>query len=224
MFGVVNRARQNWEGVLYAIVTVFLLERVRTGWNRIERAGSKNDVATIAIRRRQYGLLIKASLLYALPLLLPVVKYIYGSIEELSWSVPGLLVLKNTGAFFTVLVLAEVLLAVVVYNLLRVYIERMNSAVGFFRKLGRNVWDGSVQVVQAGVRAGVQAGARAGSSFRSRVTDKIAASSAKAWSQSKGLALQTRAAATMAPRVAWCRMRRSWRKGYRNIGLQRTHS
>jgi len=205
-----GRARQNWEGILYAIVTIFLLERVRTAWNRIERAGA-DRVKAPALRRRQEALLVKASLLYALPLLLPVVKYIYRSIEELSWSVPGLVVLKNTIAFFIVLAVTEIVLVIVVYNLLRVYIERMNTAAGFFRKLGRNVWDGSVQVVQAGVQAGARAGASAGF----RAMHGLRSCSSRALRQSTGVARQTWVSLERAPRAAWsmlCQLRRGRRR------------
>ena len=63
MFGFFGRARRNWEGIVYAIISIFLLERVRTGWNRIERAGRKNDIDVVAIRRRQHMALTTASIL-----------------------------------------------------------------------------------------------------------------------------------------------------------------
>ncbi len=128
-FGVWNKTRANKENIVYAVVTIFLLERVRTGWNRIETRARRDGVTRDEIERRQDRLVVRASLLYALPFLLPVLKYIYRSIEELSWSVQGLLVLKNTWIFFGVLVVAECFLAVVIYNLLKVYVERMNGAI-----------------------------------------------------------------------------------------------
>lgn len=144
MFGMWNSARANRENILYAVVTIFLLERVRGAWNRVGRE-AKGEVA--AQRRRD--LVTKASLLYALPLVLPVVKYIYRSIEELSWTVPGLVVLKSTWVFLGTVIAVECFLAVVIYNLLNVYIERMNSALGFFSRLGRNIRDGSRMAVDA---------------------------------------------------------------------------
>ena len=95
-FGVWNKTRANKENIFYAIVTIFVLERVRTAWNRVESKGLKRGLARNDIDRTRDRLVRKAALLYALPLLLPVVKYIYRSIEELSWSVQGLVVLKNT--------------------------------------------------------------------------------------------------------------------------------
>jgi len=66
----------------------------------------------------------------------------------------------------------ELFLAVVIYNLLGIYVERMNGALGFFRKIGRSVVDGSRLAVQAGgeaprrvaigVRDAVRDAARAG--------------------------------------------------------------
>ena len=212
MLGIFNRARQNWEGIVYAIVSIFLLERVRIGWNRIERAGKKDDIGIVAIRRRQHIMLVKASLLYALPLLLPVVKYIYRSVEELSWSVPGLLVLKNTTAFFSVVVVTEVFLAIVVYNLLRVYIERLNSAASFFQKLGRNVWDGSIQAVQAGVRASVNAGVRASASVGARLKHHTLDRASTAWRKSKVFVRRT----PLPPMRGWRRARAE--------RLQRSHA
>ncbi|UCG50591.1 MAG: hypothetical protein JSW58_10310 [Candidatus Latescibacterota bacterium] len=149
-FGFWNTARNNKENILYTFVTIFLLERVRTGWNRIHSRGQKEGTEPARIQQRQHALVVKAAFLYALPFLLPLVKYIYRSIDELSWSVQGLVILKTTPAFFIVLVLTECFLAVVIYNLLRIYIEKMNAAVGFFTKIGRNIWDGSKAAVQVG--------------------------------------------------------------------------
>jgi hypothetical protein len=150
LFGVWNKARDNKESIFYAVLTVFLLERVRTAWNKIASNGRKHEIEPRVSRSRQSRLLIKAALLYALPLLLPVLKYIYRSIEELSWSVQGLMVLKGTWAFLIILVITEFFLALIVYNLLRIYIDRMNAAIGFFTKIGRNIWDGSRMAVQVG--------------------------------------------------------------------------
>lgn len=147
-FGVWNKARANWEGILYAVVTIFLLERVRARWNRIEADGRRRSLTRERIARDQKRLALKAAFLYAIPLLLPVVKYIYRSIEELSWTVQGLAIMKNTWVFFVVLVLTECFLAFVIFNLLRIYVDRMNAALGFFQKIGRNIWDGSKVAVQ----------------------------------------------------------------------------
>ena len=137
-FGVWNSARANKANILYALVTVFLLERVRTGWNRLESAGRRHDLGPDQIEKKQKRLVVGASLLYALPLLLPVIKYIYRSIEELSWSVPGLLALKNAWAFWGLVFATECFLALIIYHLLVIYVDRMNAAVGFFKAIGRN--------------------------------------------------------------------------------------
>ncbi|MFQ5510478.1 MAG: hypothetical protein ACE5EO_01390 [Candidatus Krumholzibacteriia bacterium] len=155
-FGVWNSARANKENILYAIVTVFLLERVRAGWNRIESTGRRRGLAPAKVERRQKQLVVVASLLYALPLVLPVVKYFYRSIEELSWSVPGLAAFENTYAFWGLVLLCECFISLVVYNLLRIYVDRMNAAVGFFKAIGRNVRDGSRAAVHAGGHAGTR--------------------------------------------------------------------
>jgi hypothetical protein len=147
-FGFLNKARANKENIVYAIVTIVLLERVRTGWNKHESLGRKKGMAPDDIRWDQWKFLVKASLLYALPFLLPVVKYIYRSIDELSWSVQGLVVLKSTWVFFGVVVFVQCFVAIVIFNLLKVYVDRMNSAIGFFTKIGRNIWDGSKMAVQ----------------------------------------------------------------------------
>ena len=143
-----NKARDNKENIFYAVVTIVLLERVRTGWNRLESLGRKKGTAPDDIRWGQWKFLVNASLLYALPFLLPVVKYIFRSIDELSWTVQGLVVLKSTWVFFVVVVLAECFIAIVIFNLLKIYIDRMNTAMGFFTKIGRNIWDGSKMAVQ----------------------------------------------------------------------------
>jgi hypothetical protein len=66
----------------------------------------------------------------------------------------------------------ELFLSIVIYNLLGIYVDRMNGALGFFRKIGRSVVDGSriaVAVggqaprrVAVGVRDAVRDAARAG--------------------------------------------------------------
>ena len=135
-------------------MTIFLLERVRRGWNRIEAKGKSNNYSADEIERRQQTFTFGASLLYSLPFLLPTVKYIYRSIAELSQYVHGLTVLNNVWAFFIVLILAEAVLSIVIYNLLGIYVDRMNGALGFFKKLGRSVVDGSKVAVHAvGVEA-----------------------------------------------------------------------
>ncbi len=156
-FGVWNSARANKANILYAIVTVFLLERVRTGWNKLESAGRRHDLGPDQIEKKQKRLVVGASLLYALPLLLPVIKYIYSSIEELSWSVPGLLALKNAWAFWGLVFATECFLALIIYNLLVIYVDRMNAAVGFFKAVGRNVRDDSMAAVQASSNVGTRA-------------------------------------------------------------------
>lgn len=172
-FGVWNKARDNKESIFYAIVTIFLLERVRTAWNRTEREGRKCGLAQRDIGLGQNRLLTKAAFLYALPFLLPTLKYLYRSIEELSWSVPGLLFFKSTWVFLIILIATECFLALIIYNLLKIYIDRMNSAVGLFSKIGRNIWDGSRNVVQAGVQAGIRAGVRASVDVRSRIAGRV---------------------------------------------------
>lgn len=153
-FGFWNKTRAHKENIIYAIVTIFLLERVRTRWNGIEREGKGDGVSRSDIGRRQDRLVVEASFLYALPLLLPVLKYIYRSIEELSWSVPGLVALKNMWVFAGILLVTECFLALVIYNLLRIYVERMNAATGFFTKIGRDIWDGSKTAVQVSSNVG----------------------------------------------------------------------
>lgn len=140
------------ENIFYTILTIFLLERVRRGWNRISARGRLENLSEDEIEKKQQTYTFGAALLYALPFLLPTVKYIYGSIGELSRQVPGLTVLNNVWAFAVILVAAEALLAIVIYNLLGIYVERMNGALGFFRKLGRSVIDGS-KVAVHNVRA-----------------------------------------------------------------------
>jgi hypothetical protein len=182
LFGVLNTARNNKENIFYAILTIFLLERVRTGWNKIHSHARKQDVVVPAatVRRRQTELVMKAAFLYALLPLLPVVKYIYRSIEELAWSVPGLLVLKTTPAFFAILVLAECFLAIVIFNLLRIYIERMNTAIGFFTKIGRNIWDGS----KAAVMVSSNVGSHVAGGLRNLSTGAVS-SATGVWSRTK---------------------------------------
>ncbi|MGD8414327.1 MAG: hypothetical protein PVF33_08850 [Candidatus Latescibacterota bacterium] len=166
-FGIWDKARANKENIFYTIVTIFLLERVRRGWNRIEAKGKTNNCSAEEIERRQQTFTFGAALLYALPFLLPAVKYVYRSIAELSLYVPGLSVLNNLWAFFVVLILAEALLSLIIYNLLGIYVERMNGALGFFKKLGRSVVDGSKVAAHA---VGVEAPTRIYAGVRSTVS------------------------------------------------------
>jgi len=153
MFGFFSVARANKENILYTIVTIFLLERVRRGWNRIDARGRNQNQARDTVERRQQWFMFGAAFLYALPFVVPVVKYLYRSVDELSGYVPGLVVLSSVWAFALVALATELFLAVVIYNLLGIYVDRMNSALGFFRKIGRSVVDGSKLAVQAGGEA-----------------------------------------------------------------------
>jgi hypothetical protein len=187
--GIWNKARANKENIFYTILTIFLLERVRRGWNRIEARGKADNQSSEEIERRQQTFTFKAALLYALPFLLPTVKYLYRSIGELSQYVPGLTVLNSLWAFFVLIALTEALLSIVIYNLLGIYVERMNGALGFFRKLGRSVIDGSKIAVHT---VGVEAPARLYGGVRSTV---------------KGMALSgARRARRLAARVSSHRM------------------
>jgi hypothetical protein len=156
-FGIWDKARANKENIFYTILTIFLLERVRRGWNRIEAKGKASNHSADEIERKQQTFTFGAALLYALPFLLPTVKYIYRSVAELSQYVSGLSVLNNVWAFLVVLILAQALLSIIIYNILGIYVERMNGALGFFKKLGRSVVDGSKVAVHT---VGVEAPAR----------------------------------------------------------------
>lgn len=170
--GFWNTAKANKENILYTIVTIFLLERVRRGWNRIGERGRSLDLPAEVIERRQHGFAFRAAALYALPLLLPTVKYFYRSIDELARYVGGLEVLSNLWALALVALVVEGFLSVLIYNLLGIYVERMNSALGFFGAIGRSVVDGSRLAVNAGrarVRAGVSAGVLASEGVGRRI-------------------------------------------------------
>jgi hypothetical protein len=155
--GIWNTARANKENIFYTVLTIFLLERVRRGWNRIESRGKAKNLSAEEIGRKQQTFTFGAALLYALPFLLPTVKYIYRSMDELSAYVNGLSALHSIWVFLAILVLTEGILAILFYNLLGIYVERMNGALGFFRKLGRSVVDGSKVAVQT---VGIEAPAR----------------------------------------------------------------
>jgi len=202
IFGMWNRNKEN---IIYAIVTIFLLERVRTGWNRAETSGRKAGAARPDIELRQDRLVVKASLLYALPFVLPIVKYIYRSLAELSDTVNGIAVMKSIWAFFGVSVIVECFVALVIYNLLKIYIDRMNSAIGFFSKIGRNIWDGSKMAVQASGDIG------------SRVARGIGGLLGSVWQTSKGVGRATGRIATRLPGSAVDRLRgvRLMRRGQR---------
>jgi len=150
---------KNKDNILYTILTIFLLERVRRGWNRIEERERGHNTDRDRIERKQQTFLFGAALLYALPLLLPTVKYIYRSVEELTRYVAGLEVVTNVWAFALVIVCTQAVLSIIVYNLLGVYVEPMNSVLGFFRKTERGVVDGS-RVVMEAARASRSAGDR----------------------------------------------------------------
>lgn len=146
--GIWNTARANKENIFYTVLTIFLLERVRRGWNRIEARGKENNLSSVEIERKQQQFAFNAALLYALPFLLPAVKYIYRSMDELAQYVDGLSAFNNLWVFIGVLVITEALLSIVIYNLLGIYVDRMNAALGFFKKIGRSVVDGSKVAVQ----------------------------------------------------------------------------
>ena len=165
-FGIWDKARANKENIFYTILTIFLLERVRRGWNRIESKGRTENRSVDEIDRRQQTFTFGAAVLYAIPFLLPMVKYIYRSIAELSQYIPGLSVLNNVWVLFVLLIAVEALLSILIYNLLGIYVERMNGALGFFRKLGRSVVDGSKMAVHT---VGVEAPSRLYGGIRSRV-------------------------------------------------------
>jgi hypothetical protein len=164
--GIWDKARANKENIFYTILTIFLLERVRRGWNRIEERGRVDNRSVDEIERKQQAYTFGAALLYALPFLLPTVKYVYRSIDELSQYVGGLSALNNLWAFFAIVVLAQALLSIIIFNLLGIYVERMNDALGFFRKLGRSVVDGSKTAVHT---VGVEAPTRLYGGVRSAI-------------------------------------------------------
>jgi len=142
--------RANKENLLYTILTVFLLERVRRGWNRIAEKGRAGNLTATAVESRQQTFMFVAALLYGVPFVLPIVRYIYRSLDELAQYVNGLSVLSNVWAFVGITLAVELFLAVVIYNLLGIYVEHMNAALGFFRNIGRSVVDGSRVAVKAG--------------------------------------------------------------------------
>jgi hypothetical protein len=164
--GLWGSAKANKENILYTVVTIFLLERVRRGWNRIEARGKALGRPRTEIERGQEAFAFRAALLYALPLVLPIVKYIFRSLHELSSYVGGLDRLGNVWVLAVVAVAVEAFLSIVIYNLLGIYVERMNSALGFFRALGRSVVDGSRVTVESGVRAGGNIGRSAAAGTR----------------------------------------------------------
>ncbi len=153
--GFWSMAKANRENIFYTVLTIFLLERVRRGWNRIEARGQAANLAADVIERKQQWFTFRAALLYALPFLMPSVKYLYRSFDELSRYVGSLSVMSSLWALVTVSIVIEALLAVVIYNLLGIYVERMNGALGYFRRMGRSVVDGSKLAVK-----GVHASAR----------------------------------------------------------------
>jgi hypothetical protein len=148
--------RANKENILYTILTIFLLERVRRGWNRIAERGKIANTEGREVESRQHTFMFVAALLYAVPFVLPIVRYVYRSIDELAQYVNGLSALSSTWVFAGIVVLVELFLAVVIYNILGIYVERMNAALGFFRKIGRSVVDGSRVAVQAGASVPVR--------------------------------------------------------------------
>lgn len=186
------RLWNNKENIFYTIVTIFLLERVRRGCNRIETKGRAENLTPGEIEKKQQTFTFGAALLYALPFLLPTVKYIYRTLGELSLHVPGLVVLNNIWAFAVILLVTEALLAIVMFNLLGIYVERMNGALGFFKKLGRSVLDGSKVAVQnvgvdtaSRVAAGVRT-ARNGITLASRRTQDVATASRRSARRAAG--------------------------------------
>jgi len=154
--GLWGSAKANKENIFYTVLTIFLLERVRRGWNRIGERGRDHGWPREETERAQETFALKAALLYALPLVLPVVKYIFRSLHELSSYVGGLERLANVWALVVVAVAVEAFLAIVIFNLLGIYVERMNAALGFFRRIGRSVVDGSREAVVSGVQAGAR--------------------------------------------------------------------
>ncbi|MBU1043252.1 MAG: hypothetical protein KJ915_02500 [Candidatus Omnitrophica bacterium] len=119
------------------------------GYNKIEDSGRRNNINDAIILNKQRFLLGGSSLLYALLFLLPILTYVYNCIGDLCFHVKALEFLKSIPFFFIILFLIEGFLATVIYNFLKIYIEKMNTAIGFFKKIGRSVRDGSKLAVQA---------------------------------------------------------------------------
>lgn len=182
---------RNKENILYTVLTVFLLERVRKGWNRIADRGRASNLDISTIERKQQTHLFVAALLYALPFVMPATRYVYRSFGELSQHVAGLEVMSSLWALALVMLFVEGVLSIVIYNLLGIYIERMNAALGFFRKLGRSVIDGSRVAAQAPVTASAKAlsavrhaaarSARRSHSVAGRAIDRTVRSGRGAW-------------------------------------------
>ncbi len=156
MFGLWQTARANRENILYTIVTVFLLERVRRGWNRIGHRADRGELALEDVERKQQWFMFRAAMLYAVPLLLPMVKYVFRSATELSTYVPALAGFSNVWSLIVVAVLVESFLAIVIYNLLGIYVEHMNRAFGVFGWVGKRVASTSQSALNAGVAAGAK--------------------------------------------------------------------
>ncbi|MCD4782092.1 MAG: hypothetical protein K8S27_16325 [Candidatus Omnitrophica bacterium] len=139
-------AKDKKESIIYTVLTIVLMESVRIKCNRIENHGKKNNLTTLQITKRQNKFIFKASLLYSLLLLLPTSNYISNSIQKLFSNVE-VHFFKSFWFPVLILIISEVFLSIIILSLLKLYVEKMNKALGFFKKIGRSVWDGSKLVV-----------------------------------------------------------------------------
>jgi|GEM_PF-2872272 len=147
LFGPIRAHRR---GIVSTIVALFLLERVRRGWNRISRRMHAAHHSRQRVESAQQGYLFRAALLYAVPFVLPTVKYLYRSASELSTYVHTPALVSSGWVLAGVCISVELFIAVIAYNLLGIYVERVNCTVAPIERVGRSVVGTSRGVVRAG--------------------------------------------------------------------------
>ncbi len=153
--------RAHRRGIVTTLVTILLLERVRRGCRRIERAAREAGEDEARTRSRRDAFLFRAALLYAAPFVLPVVKYLYRSAAELGRWVDFGAGASSPWVFAGVVAAAWGFLAVVAFNLLGIYVELPRRMAREVRRAGRRAAE---PVAQAARRVGapvLDAGQRA---------------------------------------------------------------
>lgn len=169
--GILKKANENKESIIYTILTIVFLECVRIEYNKIQSSGEKNNLNGDEIYGKQKYLTIKASLIYSLIFLLPLSKYVSNSIQQLFSNV-DLQIFKTLFFPIAVIIFSEIFLAVVIFNLLGLYIKKMNTALNFFKTIRRSIVDGS-KIVADGVRKPMESGMAIGKRFSGKTKQTV---------------------------------------------------
>ena len=146
--------RRGTEGVLYFIITLVCLERVRVKYNALERIGSKGDWSPKKLKQKRAGLMFKASMMYGLLFCLLFINLPISLIERITSVYPDTMILKTNSALWITIAVTYFLSILFSMILLSQYIKKMNGWKDFWKILGRSAFDGTKEVIMKPVEAG----------------------------------------------------------------------